>query len=424
MVICSIALGWHLGDLYALALVAVGVAVLLGGVALAREHERAFSASIVYVTLGVIGAVAMSLLGVKPLDPELNHKLVERLTELALVIAVFSGGLTVERRVQRSSWISIATLLLVVMPLTILAVAAFGVWAMGLSFSAALLLGAVLAPTDPVLAGDVGLSEPGGEVLGEPRLSLHTEAGINDGLASPFVILALLVAKDGGTSWVGKWFLADLLYGAGVGLVVGALCGAAAGALLTRARVRGLLSSRLDGLLGIGVALIVYGATQALGEYGLLAVFAAGFTFRRYQFDHEIHAGVYRGTEAAGKTLEFAVLLLLGTMLTLTGLGVPGIWGWALVPVLLLVIRPLLVVATVSRRQMDRRSRFFLGFFGVRGVAALFYVVIIVDAHVVSDAEQRTIVWTTIVCVVSSIVIHGLSAEPLTRRWLARSGSA
>lgn len=412
--------GWHLGDLYALGLAVLGVALLVGVLALTHEGERAFSASVVYLALGAIGAVALSLLDVKPLDPEADDVLVARLTELALVVAVFSAGLTIERRVSRHSWVSIATLLLVVMPLTILAVAGFGVWAMGLSFSAALLLGAVIAPTDPVLAGDVGLSEPGGEVLGEPRLSLHTEAGFNDGLASPFVVLGLFVATDGGTDWFGEWFVADLLYAAGAGIVVGALFGAGAAALLTRARARGLLSPRLDGLLGIALALILYGATEAIGEYGLLAVFAAGFTFRRYEFDHDIHGGVHHGTEAAGKTLEFIVLLMLGTMLTLDGLSAPGVWGWVLAPVLLVVIRPLLVLSTIRRDAMDRGSRLFLSFFGVRGVAALFYAAVVVKADVVSGAEQRVIVWTTVVCVVCSIVVHGLSATPLTRRWLER----
>ena len=139
-------------------------------------------------------------------------------------------------------------LLVVVMPLTILAIALFGMWAMGLSFGAALLLGAVLAPTDPVLAGDVGLSGPGGEVYGEPRLSLHTEAGFNDGLASPFVVLGLFVAAEGGTGWLAEWLAADLLYGAGAGLALGAAAGFAAAALLTRARDAVPLSGGARGL--------------------------------------------------------------------------------------------------------------------------------------------------------------------------------
>lgn len=394
--------------------------MLVGAVAISHQDERAFSVSVSYVALGALAAVGLSALHVRPLSPEGNHLLLQRLTELALVVAVFSAGLTIERRVSRRSWVSIATLLVVVMPLSILAITAFGVWVMGLSFGAALLLGTVLAPTDPVLAGDVGLSGPGGEVYGEPRLSLHTEAGFNDGLASPFVALGLFVAERGGTGWLGQWVLADLLYGAGFALLLGAAAGVAAAFVLTRARTGGFLSPDLDGFVAVGFALLLYGITEAIGAYGLLAVFAAGFTFRRYEYGHEIHGAVYHGTEAAGKTLELLALLMLGSMLTLSGLGAPGVTGWLLAPVLLLGIRPLLVLATTSPAVMNLRSRVFLGFFGVRGVAAIFYAAVVVDSHALRATEQHIVVWTTIACVISSIVVHGLSATPLTKRLLGR----
>jgi NhaP-type Na+/H+ or K+/H+ antiporter len=404
-----------------LGLVAVGAATLFGAVAMTRQERWGFSPSIVYVALGAVGAVALSLLDVAPIDPQHDHVLVERLTELALIVAVFSAGLTIEREVRRRSWLSIGILLTVVMPLTILAIAAFGVWAMGLPFGAALLLGAVLAPTDPVLAGDVGLTAPGGEVLGEPRLSLHTEAGFNDGLASPFVVLGLFVAGSGGTGWLGEWVLADLLYAAGFALLLGAGAGVGAAWLLTRAETRGIVTEQLGGVVAIGLSLVIYGATEALGAYGLLAVFAAGFTFRRYEFDHRLHHAVHHGIEAAGKTLEFLVLLLLGTMLTTSGLGAPGASGWLLAPVILLLIRPVLVMATAGRGFLDRRQTLFLGFFGVRGVAALFYATVVVEAGVLSPHDEHIVVWTTIVCVVCSIVVHGLTAAPLTRRWLEQA---
>jgi NhaP-type Na+/H+ or K+/H+ antiporter len=111
---------------------------------------------------------------------------------------------------------------------------------------------------------------------------------------------------------------------------------------------------------------------------------------------------------------------MLGTMLTGAGLGAPGVAGWLLAPVLLLLIRPALVFAAVRRGFMDRRRVLFLAFFGVRGVAALFYAAVVVGAGVLQPDEQHVVVWTTIVCVVVSIVVHGLSAAPLTRRWLAR----
>ena len=414
----ALASGWHLGGLYTLALLAAGVTILIGVAAISRRDRWAISVSVLYVGLGAVVAVALALLGVSPLDPERNHVVVERVTELALVVAVFSAGLTIERHVARRSWISIALLLAVVMPLTILAIAAFGVWAMGLSFGAALLLGAVLAPTDPVLAGDVGLSGVGGEVYGEPRLSLHTEAGFNDGLASPFVALGLFAAGTGGTSWLGTWFLADLLYSAGAGLALGAAAGFAAAAALTRARGRELVSADVEGFAALGIMLVIYGLTEAIGAYGLLAVFAAGFTFRRYEFDHQIHRPVHHAADVAGHTLELLVLLLLGTMLTDSGLRAPGLAGWLLVPVLLLLIRPVLVAATAGREFMDRRAVLFLGFFGVRGVAALFYAAVVAGAGVLSAPEERVVVWTTIVCGVASIVVHGVTARPLTRRWL------
>jgi NhaP-type Na+/H+ or K+/H+ antiporter len=416
----GLAPGWSFGGDYALGLAFLGVVVLVGAVATSRQHERAFSASVFYVGLGCVAAVGLAILGVRPLTPEHDSVLLERLTELALIVAVFSAGLTIERRVSRRSCVSIATLLLVVMPLTIVAIAAFGVWAMGLPFGGALLLGAILAPTDPVLAGDVGLSEPGGEVYGEPRLSLHTEAGFNDGLASPFVVLGLFVAEHHGTGWLAQWALVDLLYGAGFALLLGAAAGFGAAFVLTGARGRGLLSGHGEGFAAVGFALLLYGATQAVGAYGLLAVFAAGFAFRRREYLHEIHAGMHHGTETVGKVLELLVLLMLGSMLTIGGVGAPGLSGWLLAPLLILVIRPLLVLATTRSRLMNVRARVFLGFFGVRGVAAVFYAAAVVNAHALPAAEEH-VVWTTIVCVVTSIVVHGVSATPLTKILLGRA---
>ena len=414
----ALAPGWGLGSLTAVGLLYLGLVILIGVAARSRQSERSFSASVFYVGLGALAAAGLSWLDVSPLDPEADHGVLERICELALVVAVFSAGLVIERTVRRRSWVSIATLLLVVMPLTIVAIAAFGMLAMCLSFGAALVLGAILAPTDPVLAGDVGLAGVGGEVYGEPRLSLHTEAGFNDGLASPFVVLGLLVAERGGTGWLAEWVLADLIYAAGLALAFGVVTGLGASWLATRLRAGGLLASHLDGFLALGIVLVIYGATEAGGGYGLLAVFAAGFAFRRHEFEHEVHHGVHVGAEVAGTSLELLVLLLLGSMLTLEGMEAPGVGGWLLAPLLILLIRPSLVLATAPPGLMDLGGKLFLGFFGVRGVAALFYAAVVVESGALERGEQHTVVWTTLVVVVVSIVVHGLSATPLTRRLL------
>jgi len=418
--VLALAEGFHLGGLYPLGLLGLGLALLVAVGALSHQHERAFSAAVFYIGLGAVGAAALSLLDVDPFDPIADHAVVERLTELALIVAVFAAGLTVEKGVRRRSVISIAVLLLVVMPLTIALIAVFGHLAMGLSLGAAVLLGAVLAPTDPVLAGDVGLGPPGDEAQGEPRLSLHTEAGINDGLASPFVLLGLFIADRGGTAWIGEWLWADVLYAVAVGVVIGAVMGVGGAWLVTRAREEGLFDRALDGFAALALVLVVYAASELLGSYGLLALFVAGFAFRRYEFEHEVHHGFHHGADTAGTFLELSVLLLLGSMLTLDGLGTPGLAGWLLAPLIVVVIRPALVMATSSSSLASLRERAFLAFFGVRGVAALFYAAIVAGSGALSPAETKTVVWTTVVCVIVSIVVHGTSATSLTRRLLAR----
>jgi NhaP-type Na+/H+ or K+/H+ antiporter len=105
-------------------------------------------------------------------------------------------------------------------------------------------------------------------------------------------------------------------------------------------------------------------------------------------------------------------------MLTITGLSAPGLSGWLLAPLLLLVIRPALVLATTNPRLMNLRSRVFLGFFGVRGVAAIFYAAVVVGAHALPAGQERVVVWTTIACVIFSIIVHGVGATPLTRKLL------
>jgi NhaP-type Na+/H+ or K+/H+ antiporter len=412
--------GFHLGDLYDLGLLGLGLALFVAVGALSHQHERAFSAAVFYIALGAVGAVALWLLDVRPFDPVRDHALVERLTELALILAVFAAGLTVEREIRRRSVISISILLLVVMPLTIALIALFGRIAMGLSLGAAVVLGAVLAPTDPVLAGDVGLGPPGVTPQGEPRLSLHTEAGINDGLASPFVLLGLLIGSQGGGSWIGEWLWADLLYAVGVAVAVGAAMGAGGAWLVTRARARGLIRRTLDGFAALALVLVVYGTSELLGSYGLLALFVAGFMFRRYAFEHEVHHGVHRGADTAGTFLELLVLLLVGSMLTLEGLRTPGVAGWLLAPLLIMVIRPALVMATSGMGLASVGERVFLAFFGVRGVAALFYAAVVAESGAISATETQTVVWTAIVCVIVSIVIHGTSSTALTRLLLTR----
>lgn len=412
----SLGPGFQFGGNFAYGMLFVGVVLLIGIGALTRQNERPYSATIFYLALGVAASAGLSLLGLRRLDPLSDHTLFEDVTQVALVIAVFGAGLAIERHVARSSMRLIGLLLVVVMPATIALIAVYGRLAMGLPLGAAILLGAVLAPTDPVLAGDLGLGRPDDEVKGEPRLSLHVEAGANDGLASPFVIIGLLVATHHGTGWVGHWVLVDLLYRAGVAVLFGALAGWLAARAITMSRQVGRFTPDLDGFLAPAVSLVIFGVAQAISTYGIVAVFVAGIAFRRHEFDHEVNARVHDGTEAAGRLLEMAVLLLVGSTFTAARLAVPGLSGWLLGPLVIVLIRPLLVLLVAARQPFDLKGRLFLGFFGVRGVAALYYAAVVPASGALSHAQTSKVVWTTAACVAVSVLVHGVSATPLIRR--------
>ena len=410
--------GFSFADVYTLALAGFGVALFAAIGALSHQHERAFSASIIYLGLGMVAAVALSLLGIPPLDSVRDASLIEHITELALALAVFSTGIAIERRVSWHGWRSVGGLVGVVMPLSIAAVAAFAYYAMDLSLGAAIILGALLSPTDPVLAGDVGVGPPGDTFEDEPRFNLGTEAALNDGLASPFVLLGMLVAAEGGSDWAVEWLLADLLYAVLGAAAIGAVAGYLMGGFAVRLRNADLLDLRLDYYFAIPSVLVIYGVTEFAGAYGLVAAFTGGLAFRRYEFGHEHNRHVHEGAEIVEKFGELVVILLLGSMVTLAGLQVPGLTGWLLVPLLLVVIRPALVLALFARSRMAPGERVFVAWFGVRGVAAIYYATLAIGAGVLAPGEEATVFWTAAVCVIVSIVVHGVSATSLMRRLL------
>src|SRR3954447_2566220 len=196
---------------------------------MSHEHERAFSASLIYLGLGALAALGIEVLDIAWVDPLGDAKLIEHVAEVALIFALFSSGLKLDRRLRWREWSSVARLLAIAMPLTMAGVALFATQAMGLTLGAALLLGAILSPTDPVLAGDIGVGPPGDEDEHEPNFALTAEAGGNDGLAAPLVLLGVFVAEQGGTGWFGEWLVAGLLYACAAGVLIGAGNGWAAG---------------------------------------------------------------------------------------------------------------------------------------------------------------------------------------------------
>jgi len=414
----AISPGLEAPDIYAVGLLFAGLAVLVAILALTHQSARAYSASIVYLALGGVAAGGVALLDAAWLDLQDDHETVERLSELVVIVALFATGLRLDRRLTWRAWRSTALLLAVVMPLTIAAIAAFGVLGMGLSAGAAIVLGAALAPTDPVLAGEVGVGPPGEDDESEPAFALTSEAGLNDGLAFPFLLLGLVVAGGASSSDVAEWLAADVLYATVAGVAIGAVCGWGLSALAARLRERSLVARELDGWAALGAVLAVYGLTQVAGAYGFLAAFAGGIAFRRRERDHEYNQAVHAGAATVEKVLELAMILLLGSLVTVAGLEVPGLAGWMLAPLLLLLIRPAAVAVGLVGSPLRPGERAYVGWFGVRGVGSLYYAAAAVGAGVLSTDEATTVLWTVVAVVMVSIVVHGVTGAPLTRRLL------
>jgi sodium/hydrogen antiporter len=402
-------------------LVFLGFVLLAAARALTVEEESHFSASVVYLALGLAAAGVIHALGIRWIDPFEDAHLIEHLTEFALVVALFASGLTINRPLRWRQWRAVVGLLGLVLPLTIAAGVLYGVGAMGLSLGAAVALGAILAPTDPVLAGTVGLGSPGdSREESDARFNLTAEAALNDGLVSPFVLLAVLILDRGGSGWLGEWAAADLIYGSALAFVLGALGGYVFGSFIKWLQPRHVLAPEFDGFLVIGAVLVVYGLADALDAYGLVAVFVAGVYFRRYETGHEYNVRLHRAATIAKHFAELGVMVLLETLVTGAAFGAPGLAGWLIAPFLILVVRPLGVLLLLTRSTMNPRERIFLAWFGVKGIASLYYISFVIGQGVLTGKDQTRLFWTVAFAVMLSILVHGIGALAITRRLLGR----
>ena len=315
-------------------------------------HRWAISAPLVLVAVGMLIGLTPLPDGL-PVDPVANRATIEHVSEVVVLVALMGVGLALDRPIRPfvpaswRSWGPTWRLLGVGMPLTIAAVAGVA-WLLGVPPAAALLLGAVLAPTDPVLASDVQVAGPQTgdhevDETDEVRFTLTSEAGLNDGLAFPFVTAAVLLATEGGVgSWVVEWVAVDLVAKVVVGVLAGIAVGRGLAGLAFRSRADSLrVADRGDSLLVLAAVAASYGVGEVLGGYGFLSVFCCGLTIRAAERGHEYHAAMHEVTERLERLLTLFVLLVLGIALT-RGLLDSLDWRGVLVAaVLLLGIRPL-----------------------------------------------------------------------------------
>lgn len=349
------------------------------------------------------------------LDPVQSPRIWELGSELCVIVGLFGTGLRIDRLAGPAQRAPIFRLLLLAMPVTILAVALVGWYGAGLTFVGGLLLGAILAPTDPVLAGDVQVGPPqeGGE---HPvRYALTAEAGLNDGLAFPFVHLGMLVVSAGAFGWLdaGEWVMRDVIYRVVVGGVVGVGAGWGLGKVLFAWPEENALSKTGSGVVVLAGVLLAYGASELLEGYGFVAAFLAGVSLRRVESEHEFHQRLHNFSEALEHSLTAILLVALGA-------AIPSLWPFftwnnLLVGVaLIFVIRPLVGWLALTKTILRGRERLVVAFYGVRGIGSIYYLAY-AGSHV--DLVNESDLWAAVAfTILLSTVVHGLTAGLAVQR--------
>jgi NhaP-type Na+/H+ or K+/H+ antiporter len=387
-------------------LLGIGALILIAAWLPLLIKRLPLSVPIVFIALGLLLSLTPWL---RSSQTALSHDAtLEQLNEGIVLIALMGAGLRLDRPFGWRRWRSTWLLLLVVMPLTMIAVFGAAFWGLGLAPAAALLLSAALAPTDPVLAADVQTGPPTEGEDGETRFGLTSEAGLNDGLAFPFILLALAL-QAGTVNWL-HWSVFELIGELALGTLIGWLLGAAAGYLmfnLPAAR----LSDTGDGLVAIGVTFTAYALSTLLQGNGFIAVFIAALTIRSTCPQDDFHAAMSEFSGQIERVLMPLVMLLFGWAVG-RGLLEPLDWrGAALACAIVFLIRPLASRLAFGWSDTLPMSRRLMGFFGIRGIGTLFYLQYAFNReHFPERAEIWSIASATILL---SIIVHGVTATPL-----------
>jgi len=420
------------------------IVMTMGGSFIARLP---LSAAMLYLAVGY--GIGPAGLGLVTLDSLQDAALLERLTEIAVLISLFSVGFRLELPLSDARWRIPIRLASVSMWITMAAIAALGVLALDLSWGAAVLLAAILAPTDPVLASDVQVANPGDR--DRLRFGLTGEGGLNDGTAFPFVMLGLglLALHDLGAGWW-RWFALDVVWAIAGGLAIGSVLSMLVGRAVLHLRTRHREPLGTDEFIAFGLIALTSGIAVLCHTNGFLAVFAAGVALRRIDARPAAHMnvtlsldapttmpmhdpdterpadapahmmlGVQRFNSQLERFAEVGIVLTLGTLLVAVELRRDMLW---FVPVLFLIIRPFAVYVGLIGTNVPRRARALTAWFGIRGIGSIYYLMYAIT-HGIEPALAKQLLSITAAVVVTSIVAHGISVTPLMT-WYERRRSS
>jgi sodium/hydrogen antiporter len=394
-------------NIYILELLVIGLLLLMVTLGSGWIKRLPLSYALIYLIVGIIlSPYGFNLIQVRP-----ETEFLERLTELVVLISLFSCGLKMNRPLNTWAWDSTIRLIGFLMPISIFCVAAIAHWALHLEWGPAVLLGAILAPTDPVLASEVQLSHP--EDRDELRFGLTSEGGLNDALAFPFVYFGLHWIKDDNwQNWFVQWVAVDLLWAIAAGLGMGILVPKVIVWLDKQIQYLRPVDSLMEDFVALGIILLTYSLTELINGYGFLAVFIAGMITQRSYYDPDKKLSQLEFSETIEKFLEIGTILLLGSLLRIEPIQKYLLSGLMIAGSLIFIIRPLgMWIASIGEGYYPLR-RWLFGWFGVRGVGSIYYLTYSLSSGL-KDGVGEQIAWITFITIISSIILHGVSSTPL-----------
>ncbi len=394
-------------SIYILDLLVIGLLLLMVTLGSGWIKRLPLSYAIIYLLVGIgLGQYGLKLIQIRP-----DAEFLERLTEFVVIVSVFSCGLKMNRPLRLRSWNTTVRLIGFLMPISIFAIAAIGHWFLKMDWGPAILLGAILAPTDPVLASEVQMG--GLKDKDELRFGLTSEGGLNDALAFPFVYFGIHALKDSNwDNWFKQWVAVDLLWAIAAGIVMGII--AAKMVVLVDQQLQRFrqVDELMEDFVALSTILITYALTEIVNGYGFLAVFVAGVVVQRSYQDPEQKISQFKFTDQLEKLLEVATILILGTLLRYEPIRQFGGQGLLVAVLLIFLIRPLGVWISFLGRRYPSETRFLFGWFGIRGVGSLYYLSYAFGEGL-KDTLGEQIAWITYIVIVISVFLHGISATPL-----------
>ncbi len=400
-------------DAHLLLLVIAGTMALLAAIVPETLKKLHLSAPIVYLMLG---ALAYYISGAGVIKPLQQLEEIKYVTEFVVLVALANAGLRIKDPFKWATWKYSFRLLIIAMPFTIVAATFLGWWVMGFAPATALLFGALISPTDPVLASELQTSEPGKEDTSQVKLGLTGEAGINDGLAFPFTWFAILFITNGPDyqNWIGEWFLLYFLLKIAIGVVVGLICGWLLYKLIFSISNKDTIGKISRGVLSLALILLPYALSEMIGGYGFLAVFFAACIFSDYEKHIEHMNNLHDFNEELESFVVAIIFICTGVFIAMHYELLFDLQILAVALLMVLVVRPLAGYISLVRTGLNHFQRFALSFYGMRGIGSIFYLSYALTSERF-EAPVRLIALTT-ATIFFSVLIHGITARSIQKR--------